>query len=204
MTRFAAQAPVLVLLLSKLDFLTGHLGKQIQGVPFHMLDMGIAGEHFVLRAEELGLGTCWIGWFAMRAVRRFFRIPRAYKMVSLLALGYPAARPPRERVRKTLDEIAWFNKFGGSAAATIPAHPVLARGEVRPPHPPVARVARAAWRRESRRRSRRTAAACAGAAALRKDAQDEKSSLSRPRNAVVLDRVHFRGCIAGGPLPNNR
>jgi nitroreductase len=113
MTRFAAQAPVLVLLLSKLDFLTGHLGKQIQGVPFHMLDMGIAGEHFVLRAEELGLGTCWIGWFAMRAVRRFFRIPRAYKMVSLLALGYPAARPPRERDRKPLDEIAWFNKFGG-------------------------------------------------------------------------------------------
>ncbi|MDD8027654.1 MAG: nitroreductase family protein, partial [Acidobacteriota bacterium] len=67
MTRFASQAPVLVLLLSRLDFLANRLGQQVQGVPFFMLDMGIAGEHFVLRAEDLGLATCWIGWFNMRA-----------------------------------------------------------------------------------------------------------------------------------------
>jgi len=26
------------------------------------VDLGIAGEHLVLQAAELGLGTCWIGW----------------------------------------------------------------------------------------------------------------------------------------------
>jgi nitroreductase len=112
-TRFAAQAPVLVLLMSRLDILANRLGRGVQGIPFHLLDMGIAGEHFVLRAEELGLGTCWIGWFAPRAARRFFRIPRAYRMIGLLAVGYPASRPPRPRVRKPLDEIAWFNRFRG-------------------------------------------------------------------------------------------
>jgi nitroreductase len=41
-----------------------------------------------------------------------FKIPRKYKIVSMLAMGYPASRPPRDRVRKPLEDIAWFNKFG--------------------------------------------------------------------------------------------
>jgi nitroreductase len=110
---FAAQAPVLVLLLARLDILANRLGKQVQGVPFFLLDLGIAGEHFVLQAEELGLGTCWIGWFNIRRARKVLKIPRRFKIVSLLAVGYPASRPPRDRVRKPLEEVAWFNRVGG-------------------------------------------------------------------------------------------
>lgn len=111
--KFAAEAPVLVLVLAKLDFMANRLGKQIQGVPFFMIDIGIAGEHFVLRAEEQGLGTCWIGWFNIRAARKFFKIPRRLKVVALIALGYYEKKPSRERPRKPLEEIAWFNRFGG-------------------------------------------------------------------------------------------
>jgi nitroreductase len=103
----------LIVLLAKLDILANRLGKQVQGVPFFVLDLGIAGEHIVLQAEELGLGTCWIGWFNIRATRKFFKISRKYKIVALLSLGYPASRPPRDRVRKSMDEIAWWNKIGG-------------------------------------------------------------------------------------------
>ena len=66
MTRFAAQAPVLVLIMAELDVLANRLGRQVQGVSFYLLDLGIAGEHFVLQAEELGLSTCWIGWVTTR------------------------------------------------------------------------------------------------------------------------------------------
>lgn len=110
--RFAAEAPVLILILAKLDFLANRLGKQVQKVPFFMIDIGIAGEHIVLQAEELGLGTCWIGWFSARRTRKFFKIPRKYKIMSLLAMGYYEKKPKREQERKPLDEIAWFNKFG--------------------------------------------------------------------------------------------
>jgi len=113
MTQFAAQAPVLIVLLAKLDFLAHRVGNKIQGVPYFLLDLGIAGEHMVLQAEELGLGTCWIGWFNIRATRKFFKIPRKYKIVALLSLGYPASRPPRDRVRKSMEEIAWWNEIGG-------------------------------------------------------------------------------------------
>ncbi|MEW5901511.1 MAG: nitroreductase family protein [Acidobacteriota bacterium] len=111
-SRFAARAPVLIVILARLDILANRIGKQIQDVSFYLLDIGIAGEHLVLQAEELGLGTCWIGWFNARKTRKYFGIPRKYKIVSLMALGYSEQRPPREKNRKSLSEIAWFNQCG--------------------------------------------------------------------------------------------
>jgi nitroreductase len=111
-SRFAAKAPVLVLILARRDFMANRVGKQIQAVSFYLIDVGIAGEHFALQAEELGLGTCWVGWFNPRRTRKFFRIPRSLKIVSLMSLGYPEGRPTRERNRKTLTEIFWFNRLG--------------------------------------------------------------------------------------------
>jgi len=110
-SRFAAKAPVLIVILARPDLLANRLGRQIQGVVYYLIDIGISGEHLALQAEELGLGTCWIGWFNSRGTRKFFHIPRQYKIVSLMALGYPEAKPSRERSRKSLAEIAWFNRL---------------------------------------------------------------------------------------------
>jgi nitroreductase len=110
-SRFAAQAPVLVVILARPDLLANRIGKQIQDVSFYLIDVGIAGEHFALQAEELGLGTCWIGWFSSRRARKFFRIPRVFKVVCLMAVGYPEGRPVRGKKRKSLAEIAWFNRM---------------------------------------------------------------------------------------------
>ena len=62
-SRFAAKAPALIVILAKLDVVANRIGKQIQGIHYYFIDIGIAGEHIVLQAEALGLGTCWIGWF---------------------------------------------------------------------------------------------------------------------------------------------
>jgi len=110
-SKFAAKAPVLIMILAKLGFIVHRIGKQIQDIHFHLLDTGIAGEHIVLQAEELGLGTCWIGWFNTRKARKFFKIPNRYKVISLLAMGYYEKKPSRERKRKGLEEIAWFNRI---------------------------------------------------------------------------------------------
>lgn len=110
-SRFAAKAPVLIVSLARLDIIANRIGKQIQGVHFYLLDVGIAGEHIVLQAEELGLGTCWIGWFNKRKTRKILSIPKKYKIVSLLSLGYYEKRPKREQKRKSLEDIAWFNKI---------------------------------------------------------------------------------------------
>ncbi len=110
MTQFAAHAPVLVVVLAVRDNLLHRLGGSLQGTPFYLLDVGIAGEHFVLKAEDQGLATCWVGWFDARRVRKVLRIPRTYKIAALFPLGYAASRPPAETKRKALAEIAWFNE----------------------------------------------------------------------------------------------
>jgi nitroreductase len=110
-TKFAAKAPVIILILARLDIIANRIGKQIQNIHYYYIDTGIAGEHLVLQAEELGLGTCWIGWFNPRKARKFLKIPRKYKIVSLMAMGYYERKPSRERKRKKLEEIAWFNKI---------------------------------------------------------------------------------------------
>ena len=110
-SKFAEKAPVLILILARLDIIANRIGKQIQNIQFYLLDIGIAGEHVVLQAQELGLGTCWIGWFNIRKARKFLKIPRKYKIVSMLAIGYFEKRPSKEKKRKKLEEIAWFNKI---------------------------------------------------------------------------------------------
>ena len=110
-SRFASQAPVLILIMSRLDIIANRIGKLIQDVHFHLLDIGIAGEHIVLQAEDLGLGSCWIGWFNIRKTRKTLRIPRKYKIISMLALGYYEKRPKKERKSKSLDDIVWFNRL---------------------------------------------------------------------------------------------
>lgn len=110
-SRFAAKAPVLILILARLDIIANRIGKQIQNIHFYLIDIGITGEHIVLQAEELGLGTCWIGWFNIRKARKFFKISRKYKIVSIIALGYYEKKPSKERKRKRLEEIVWFNKI---------------------------------------------------------------------------------------------
>lgn len=111
MGKFAKNAPVLIVILARLDFVANRLGRAVQGTQYYLLDIGIAGEHAVLRAEELGLGTCWIAWFNTRKVRKILKIPQKYKPVAMLALGYPEKRPSRERPRKPLADLMWFNRL---------------------------------------------------------------------------------------------
>jgi nitroreductase len=108
-SKFAALAPVLLVLLARLDRVADRLGSKLQGIPFHFLDIGIAGEHIVLQAEELGLATCWMGWFNYRKVRKVLGIPRKYKVVAMMPIGYAEKRPSREPPRKTFEEVVTFN-----------------------------------------------------------------------------------------------
>ena len=109
-SKFAAKAPVLIVVLTKPDLLANRLGGRLQGVRYHLIDIGIAGEHAVLQAEELGLATCWMGWFNYRRARRVLAIPRKFKIVAILAVGYAEKRPTREPPRRAFEEIVSFNK----------------------------------------------------------------------------------------------
>jgi nitroreductase len=109
--RFTRGAPVIVAAVMLPPPARLRAGNLIRHTNFNLIDMGIAGEHFVLQAEELGLGTCWIGLFDEGAVKKLLGIPHGHRVHYLFSLGYPADSPAREHDRKPMAEAAGFNKF---------------------------------------------------------------------------------------------
>jgi len=85
-----SDAPVIVILCADTNIVTHTLAPMLSKVQYQLIDVGIAGEHFVLAAESLGLGTCWIGWFKPKKIRKILNIPRHLQILSLISLGYPA------------------------------------------------------------------------------------------------------------------
>ena len=115
-TRWAMRAPVIVVLLADVNSLTNWIGSAFQRIPFYLIDIGIAGEHFILQARELGLGTCWIGWFNIRKANKILRIPRGIRVCELIAVGYPDDKwVARSRKMKELKDIVFFNQWGSKS-----------------------------------------------------------------------------------------
>ncbi len=102
---WAAKAPVILVLGMRKSVITHWVAPLLSKVEYPLLDLGIAGEHAVLQATELGLGTCWIGWIRPKEVRRIVGWPSDIMPQALITVGWPAARSPRASPRLALHEI---------------------------------------------------------------------------------------------------
>jgi len=86
-------------------------GDSVISPRYHIIDTTIALEHMVLAATAEGLGTCWIGSFNEKAIKKLLEIPDRLKIIALLSLGYPT-EIPNPRPRKPLDEIVHYEGYG--------------------------------------------------------------------------------------------
>jgi len=112
MNKFAGGAPVLVVVISEKQKFASAIAGRVRGTKYYLLDVGIACEHFILQAAELGIGSCWIGWFNEKAIKKELDIPRFKKIDVVISLGYPSKGLSKERPRKPIAEISSFNTFG--------------------------------------------------------------------------------------------
>jgi len=110
MNSFAKDAPVLAVVVRDKSSYFATLGGYCRGTQFSLIDIGIACEHFILQAEEEGVGTCWLGWFNEKAVKKILGIPRNKKADIMISMGYPDNATSVSKIRKSLGEISRFNK----------------------------------------------------------------------------------------------
>ena len=54
------------------------------------IDCSIVCTHVMLQAWELGIGSCWVGYYDPEKIRAAFSIPENEQIVAILPLGYPA------------------------------------------------------------------------------------------------------------------
>lgn len=102
---WALAAPVVLVLGMKKSVITHRVAPLLSKVEYPLLDLGIAGEHAILQATELGLGTCWIGWIRPKHVRRILDWPADIQPQAMITLGWPVEKPRRERKRFSMSEI---------------------------------------------------------------------------------------------------
>jgi nitroreductase len=109
---FAKRAPVFTAMIAVKPRVISQVGSFLKNKPLYFFDLGIAAAHFCLQATSEGLGTCMVGWFNERAVRTILKVPGLHRVALLITIGYPADEP-RPKLRKSIDEIRWYNRYQG-------------------------------------------------------------------------------------------
>ena len=102
MNKFAAEAPILIVISEEAYVKTAALGAKVKGNDYRSIDIGIAAAYLTAEAAAQGLGTCILGWLDDEKIRSLCGLSRPVRLV--VTLGY-AADTPREKKRKSIDEL---------------------------------------------------------------------------------------------------
>lgn len=104
MNKFAADAPVM-LVLSEMPYVaTAALGAKVKGNDYRSIDIGILSAFITAEATAQGLGTCILGWFDDAEIRKACDIDGAVRLV--ITLGYAKDDDKlREKKRKSLSDL---------------------------------------------------------------------------------------------------
>ena len=100
--KFAAQAPVLIVISEEAYVKSAALGAKVKGNDYRSIDIGIAAAYLTAEAAAQGLGTCILGWLDDGKIREICGLSRPVRLV--VTVGYPADTP-REKKRETLEEL---------------------------------------------------------------------------------------------------
>lgn len=110
MNHFTKQAPVHILVVEERPNFTSGIGGLIKDKQFPLVDIGIAAAHITLAATDEGLGSCILGWFDEKEVRKLLDIPKNKRVLLDIVIGY-STQPHREKKRKPAQEVISYNHY---------------------------------------------------------------------------------------------
>ena len=110
MNSFVAQAPVIIVIVREKANMSSKVGATIKNKDYSLFDIGIATENICLQAEAEGIGSCIIGWFDEKMIRKLLSIPKSKRVELLITLGYSLS-DKREKRRKPAEETVSYNKY---------------------------------------------------------------------------------------------
>lgn len=109
MNKFAADAPVLLVLSEKSYVKTAALGAKVKGNDYRSMDIGIAAAYITAEAAAQGLGSCMLGWLDDEKIRAICDLDSPVRLV--ITLGYAREGDKlRQKKRKSLDELVTFKE----------------------------------------------------------------------------------------------
>ena len=104
MNKFAAQAPVLIVVSEKPYVKSAALGAKVKNNDYRSIDIGIAAAYLTAEAAAQGLSTCILGWLDDGKIREICGLDQPVRLV--ITLGYAKEGDPlRPKKRKELSEL---------------------------------------------------------------------------------------------------
>ena len=104
MNRFAAQAPVLLVISEEAYVKTAAAGAKLKNNDYRSMDIGILAAYLTAEATAQGLGSCILGWLDDKALRRICGRNQPVRLV--ITLGYAAPEDAlREKKRKDPEKL---------------------------------------------------------------------------------------------------
>ena len=110
MNTFVRQAPVLIVIVREKSNFTSRAGDLIKKKDYSLIDIGIATASMVYQAIAEGLGTCIIGWFDEKRIKKILGIPTSKKVELVISVGY-TENSLRNKSRKPPEEVITFNRY---------------------------------------------------------------------------------------------
>lgn len=110
MNTFVIQAPAIIVIIREQPNLSSKIGGTIKKKDYSLIDIGIASENMCLQAQAEGIGSCMIGWFDEKLVRRILHIPSSKRVELIITLGYSLG-DYREKKRKPAEVTVSYNKY---------------------------------------------------------------------------------------------
>lgn len=119
---WVAHAPVIIVLLSNLSKLRLKFSERSEF--YSLVGGGAALENMLLYLTSEGLSGTHVGLFDEVIVKRVLSIPDDRRVVSVIALGYPAEKPPVPQ-RIDLGNVTFFDNYGNKWVKNVPRETYL-------------------------------------------------------------------------------
>jgi nitroreductase len=110
MNSFVGQAQVIIVIVRESPNLSSKVGATIKNKDYSLIDIGITTENICLQAEAEGLGSCIIGWFDEKKLRKLLSVPGSKRIELIITLGYSLS-DKRQKKRKPGNETVSYNKY---------------------------------------------------------------------------------------------
>ena len=108
MNKFTSECQSFIIVVEESGNLTSRAGALMKQQDYRSVDIGIATEHLCLAATEQNLGTCILGWFKEKELKKLLDINKLNRIRLVVAIGYSEGDVVRKKIRKDIDEIVTF------------------------------------------------------------------------------------------------
>jgi nitroreductase len=108
--KFIGQAPIVIIFIANIERSSNIYGGR--GLLYSIQDATVSVMNLMLVAQDLGLGTCWVGAFDGDYVKDILKIPieLEIKPIAIIPIGYPDEVPVMPQ-RMSLDKLLHWEKW---------------------------------------------------------------------------------------------